>query len=387
MPILFLTTILMDLLAGMEFDLFVPSFPEIQAHFNLSPFWVEMLLSSNFLGYCLSLPAIGYLSDRYDRKRLIIAGLATFLFGTLLCLLAPVFTFLLVGRFCQGLGIAFPAVLSFLVITDNYPLEKQQSFSAILNGIMNLSVGIAPVIGSYISLYFHWKGNFQALLGLGIITFIFTVLFVPASLPKTSQKQNVSIFQSPPLILLMTFFIFNFIPYWIFVGISPILYLEDLGVSLAHFGYYQGVLATVFAIGSLVFAKFMHRYNHRTLLLISGTVFVASLLSLSAATLLNFSNPLLITLAFLPFVIGQITPSALLYPLCVNIIPEAKGRIAAILQGGRLIFSALSLQIVGYFYNGSFRIVGLALLFFVSMTAITLFLVLPRWETLLAPKP
>src|SRR3990167_7273794 len=35
------TVIFMDILTGMEFDLFVPSFPQLQSHFNLSPFWVE----------------------------------------------------------------------------------------------------------------------------------------------------------------------------------------------------------------------------------------------------------------------------------------------------------------------------------------------------------
>ena len=34
------TVILLDLLAGMEFDLFVPSFPALQVYFNLSPFLV-----------------------------------------------------------------------------------------------------------------------------------------------------------------------------------------------------------------------------------------------------------------------------------------------------------------------------------------------------------
>ncbi len=44
-----LTVILMDLLTGMEFDLFVPSFPQLQSQFNLTPFWVEALLSINFM--------------------------------------------------------------------------------------------------------------------------------------------------------------------------------------------------------------------------------------------------------------------------------------------------------------------------------------------------
>jgi len=54
-----MTIIFMDLLTGMEFDLFVPSFPELQTQFNLSPSWVEALLSVNFAGYCLSLFFVG----------------------------------------------------------------------------------------------------------------------------------------------------------------------------------------------------------------------------------------------------------------------------------------------------------------------------------------
>ncbi len=119
------TIILMDILTGMEFDLFVPSFPELQSQFNLSPFWVEALLSVNFLGYFLSLFFVGGLADRYGRKPIIGLGLMTFIIGTLLCLWAPSYPFLLIGRFLQGVGIAAPAILSFLIIADSYSLKNK----------------------------------------------------------------------------------------------------------------------------------------------------------------------------------------------------------------------------------------------------------------------
>src|SRR5580704_8620913 len=81
-----LTVILMDLLAGMEFDLFVPSFPELQSHFSLTPSWVEALLSVNFIAYCISLFFVGDLADRYGRKPIILLGLGTFIVGSILCI-------------------------------------------------------------------------------------------------------------------------------------------------------------------------------------------------------------------------------------------------------------------------------------------------------------
>ena len=152
-----MTIIFMDFLTGMEFDLFVPSFPELQNHFQLSASWVEALLSSNFLGYCISLIFLGALSDRYGRKPIILLGLVIFVLGSVLCLWPPSYEFLLAGRFLQGVGIAAPAILSFLIIADSYPIKEQQFLMAMLNGSLNIAAGLAPVIGSYITLYFHWK--------------------------------------------------------------------------------------------------------------------------------------------------------------------------------------------------------------------------------------
>jgi DHA1 family bicyclomycin/chloramphenicol resistance-like MFS transporter len=372
--------VFMDLLAGMEFDLFVPSFPELQSHFSLSPFWVEALLSVNFVGYCLSLFFVGGLADRYGRKSIILLGLITFVFGSIFCLLTASYPLFLVGRFLQGIGVAAPAILSFLIIADTYPLKKQQYYMAMLNGVMNTSVAIAPVIGSYITLYFHWQGNFMSLLFLGLMTLVMVVLFIPTyKLPEqkdtASFRGYIPIFKSKSLMLLMANIIFMFVPYWIFVGMSPLLYMKDLGVSLSHFGYYQGALALVFALGSVLFGLIMHKFKLKNLLYVSRQIYFISLISIALVTWLDSLNPLVITFAFIPFIISQIIPSNMLYPLCLSFIPQAKGRVSAILQGSRLIFAALSLQIAGYFYQGSFRNIGIIISVFIIMVIITQFFV------------
>jgi DHA1 family bicyclomycin/chloramphenicol resistance-like MFS transporter len=294
---------------------------------------------------------------------------------------------LLIGRFLQGVGIAAPAILSFLIIADSYPIKQQQFLMAMLNGSMNVAAAIAPVIGSYIALYFHWTGNFIALLLLGLIALTMTLFFIPhTELPKDnetlSQSGYIAIFQSKPLMLLIVNILFIFVPYWIFVGISPLLYIKDLGVSLAHFGYYQGVFALVFALGSVIYGLLLRRYDYdqKKTLAVSIQMFVVSLITIAWVTFLNNLNPLLITLAFLPFIIAQVIPSTILYPLSLNFMPQAKGRVSALIQGGRLIFAALGLQIAGYFYQGSFRNIGIILISFILIAVITLFFVIRNHE-------
>jgi DHA1 family bicyclomycin/chloramphenicol resistance-like MFS transporter len=378
--IVLVTVLLMDFLAGMEFDLFVPSFPEIQNQFNLTPFYVEALLSVNFIGYCISLFVVGSLADHFGRKPIIISGLIIFILGSLLCVWGLSYELLLLGRFLQGIGVAAPAILSFLIIADTYPIKKQQSLIAIMGGLMNVSVAVAPVLGSYITMYFHWRGNFTALLLMGLLTLIMTVVFIPSyKLPQHHETQQVqsyiSLLLSRPMRLLMVHIIFMFVPYWIFVGMSPILFMEDLGVSLSQFGYYQGLLAFVYGLGSILFGMVVTRFNEKKMLIVSNYIFIGGLICIAIVTFQDSVNPLIITLSLLPFAIGQIIPSAILYPLSLNFKPQAKGRASAMIQGGRLIFSAMSLQVAGYFYQGSFRNIGLMIGVFVFLTIVTLVMV------------
>src|SRR3990167_128757 len=375
--------ILMDLLTGIEFDLFVPSFPQLQTHFSLTPFWVEALLSVNFIGYCISLFFVGGLADRYGRKPIILIGLITFVIGSILCLCEQSFDFLLIGRCLQGIGIAAPAILSFLINADTYPIKQQQFLMAMLNGSLNTAAAAAPVFGSYIALYFHWQGNFTALLILGLITLVITVFFIPSyKLPTHKEvilpQKYIQLIQSRPLMLLITTLLFIFVPYWIFVGMSPLLYIKDFGVSLQHFGYYQGVLALIFAIGSILYGFIIKNSNHnlKNMLSITLWIFIVSIIMLVALIISNSENPVWITFAIIVFVIGQIIPSTLLYPICLNFIPQAKGRASAILQGGRLIVTAIGLQIAGFFYVGSFQNIGIIISSFILIAVIMLFFVI-----------
>ena len=305
----------------------------------------------------------------------------TFIAGSICCLYETSYLFLLLGRFLQGVGVAAPAILSFLIIADAYTIKQQQFFMAMLNGLMNAAAGAAPVIGSYITLYFHWQGNFIMLLLLSVFALIMVLLFIPTNKrleikEPLSWRGYIPLFQSKPMLLLMTFFIMNYIPYWIFVGMSPLLYLKDLHVSLTHFGYYQGALALVFAVGSVTLGLILNKFDQKKLLYASNYIFLIGLLSIAWITIQNSHNPLLITLAFLPFIIGQIIPSIILYPLCLNFIPEAKGRVSAVLQGSRLILCALSLQLAGLYYNGTFQNIGLIIISFIFIAVVMLFLVI-----------
>jgi DHA1 family bicyclomycin/chloramphenicol resistance-like MFS transporter len=95
----FLAVILMCILGGAEVDLFIPSFPELQKVFNLSPFMVELTLGINLAAHCVTSLIVGSLGDRYGRKVIILLGLIIFNMGSGFCIFATEYWHLILGRY------------------------------------------------------------------------------------------------------------------------------------------------------------------------------------------------------------------------------------------------------------------------------------------------
>ncbi|MGH6917414.1 MAG: MFS transporter, partial [Geminicoccaceae bacterium] len=91
-------------LAPMSLQIFVPALPAIQAHFAVSPGTAQLALSLSILANAVAALSYGPLSDRFGRRPVMLAGLALFIVGSLLCALAPTIGVLIVGRVVQAAG-------------------------------------------------------------------------------------------------------------------------------------------------------------------------------------------------------------------------------------------------------------------------------------------
>ena len=365
---LFLTVLLLEVLSGAEVDLFVPSFPEMQEVFHLSAFKIELTLAVNLIAHFMSCLIAGYLGDRYGRRPIILLGLIIFMLSSLLCVYAPSFEWLLVGRFFQGVGVAGPAVLSYLLISDAYPVEKQQYLMGIANGAITCAVAFAPVVGSYVAFYFHWEGNFIALFLLAFCCFSMTLSTVPSRAPSAqkfegsfSLKEYNIVFQSPKAVYSILTLVFLCAGYWVFIGIAPILYMEGLGVPLKQFGLYQGAIAAFFSVGSFISPIFLKKFGQESCFKVGMWSNAACMLVIIAFAVYEVQNPLLITGIMVLDSVSMVLPVNILFPLALETIPEAKGKISASMVAGRLISMAFFVQLVSYFYTGTFRALGLVL--------------------------
>lgn len=385
----FISIFLLEVLAGAEVDLFIPSFPDLQYHFGLSPFMVELTLGVNFCAYCMASLVVGQLGDRYGRKPMIMWSLLLFILGSVMCVFADSFWHLILGRFLQGVGIAAPAVLAYVIIADAYPIDQQQKLLGILNGAITLGMSLAPVVGSYVNLYFGWVGNFVVLLTLGVICLLMCQIWVPTFSPLSKDKSSpfsfnayVPLFNSSETIVFITVLTLLITPYWVFIGIAPLLYMEGMGVSLTDFGFYQGALALTFAVVSLSSAYFLKIFGTRRCFYVSLLICIIATSITGIIAVLNINHPILITGILMLWSTGVVLPINILYPISLDVIEGAKGRIAAAIQSSRLLLTAFGLQFVGYLYAGSFQPLGLTMVITFSMGLFGVYVLMTKYQIL-----
>jgi EmrB/QacA subfamily drug resistance transporter len=124
----------------------------------------------------------GSLSDRYGRRTLMVAGIAVFCAGSLLCALAPGVGWVIGGRAVMGVGAAAcePGTLS--VIRQLYPDRRERARAlGAWSAVSGLSLALGPVVGGALVAIGGWRDVFWFNLALGAALLVATARFVPNS--------------------------------------------------------------------------------------------------------------------------------------------------------------------------------------------------------------
>jgi len=129
----------------------------LQNSFNTSINQVQWVISGYALALGVVTPLSGFLGDRFGIKRVWLICLGFFVFGSVLCALAPSIEMLIAFRILQGLGGGAALPLGTAMLFSAFPPQERGLAMGIFGIPLVMAPALGPVLGGYFVEYVDWR--------------------------------------------------------------------------------------------------------------------------------------------------------------------------------------------------------------------------------------
>ncbi|WP_426182186.1 multidrug effflux MFS transporter [Pseudomonas sp. TWRC1-2] len=190
--------VLLTVLIGLPritLDMHLPALPAMADDFHASDSQLQLTLTLYALGSAISLLVSGPLTDRFGRRPVLLSGLLVYAVATVACALADSIGVLIVARLFQALGGCCTTVIGRVIVRDYFDRHEQARLLGLISMAMAISPMAAPVLGSLMLPFIHWRGLFIVLAVIGVTL----CLVVFRRLPETRPPEVAA---APPSNLL-----------------------------------------------------------------------------------------------------------------------------------------------------------------------------------------
>lgn len=149
----------------------------------------QYVISAFFLGFATGQLIYGPISDSIGRKPVVYAGLALFIVGCLISVMATDYTTMLVGRVLQGIGVAGPRTVTIAMIRDKFEGREMARVMSFVMAIFIIVPAVAPSLGQGVLWISGWRAIFGLFLGLAAIGFIWLAIRQPETLAVENRAR------------------------------------------------------------------------------------------------------------------------------------------------------------------------------------------------------
>lgn len=134
-------------------------------------------------------------ADRFDRKKLLLFFYTGFIFGTLLCAIAPSYQFLLMARIVTGLFGGVLGSVSFAIITDLFKLEVRGRVMGFVQMAFAASQILGIPVGLVLANNFGWHSPFWMIVVFSILVCVSLIMYMKPIDAHLELKNDRNAFQ------------------------------------------------------------------------------------------------------------------------------------------------------------------------------------------------
>lgn len=164
----------------MDGTLITVALPSVARGLHVSSTSTSGVLSAYFGAYALMLFPGGALVDRFDARRVALAGLALFGVGAAAGAIAPTFGVVVATRILQGAGAGLVSPAALAGAVSGFPAQRRGSALGIWGASAGVSNLVGPVLGGLLTVVLGWRADWWALVPLTLLVAGAIVRILPA---------------------------------------------------------------------------------------------------------------------------------------------------------------------------------------------------------------
>ncbi|MDO9344535.1 MAG: multidrug effflux MFS transporter [Pseudomonas sp.] len=336
-------------------DMHLPALPAMADAFQTSDSQLQLTLTLYALGSAISLLVSGPLTDRFGRRPVLLAGLFLYVLATAACALADNIAVLIIARLFQALGGCCTTVIGRVIVRDYFDRNEQARLLGLISMAMAISPMAAPVLGSLMLPFIHWRGLFVLLGVIGAAL----CLVVYRRLPETRPAEVAA---APPRGLLRIYGQLlrdrYFLRYSVAIGcvystyfpfISESSALLQRGFHLSATAYALVFAATIsgYMLGANLFRRLVRRFEADRLIVagIGVNVLGSGILALATVALPGEWLAIVLPMVLIMVSVGMVIPA------CQLSVLQPYGAIAGT-ASGLFFFTQMFLTAVSSWATG-----------------------------------
>jgi EmrB/QacA subfamily drug resistance transporter len=152
--------------------------PTIGHDFHTSPTAVDGISIAFLVSLAVSIPASGWLGDRFGGRRVLLSAIVLFTSASVLCGLASSIGELVAFRVLQGVGGGMLAPVGMAMLFRAFPPAERIRAASILVVPTAFAPALGPVLGGLLVTDLSWRWVFFVNVPIGIAALVFGLLFL-----------------------------------------------------------------------------------------------------------------------------------------------------------------------------------------------------------------
>jgi len=367
-----LSLVLFEFATYIAHDMIQPGMLQVVSDFSASADWVSTSLTAYLCGGIMLQWLLGPLSDRIGRRPVLLTGVAFFVVTCLGTLLTQSIEQFILMRFLQGMSLCFIGAVGYAAIQEAFSESLSIKLMALMANITLIAPLLGPLAGAAFIHYAPWKAMFGLFALVSLLAWWGLWRSMPETAPRDGQPfllrrvladyqqvlTNKGVVLGSLSIGLVT------LPLLAWVAQSPVILIQDGGMSPLQYGWSQVPIFAGLIAGNLILSKLSGKVKVTTPIWI-GVIPVVLGLGIAAVCATFFDQAwggVIVGLSL--YALGSGLANAGLYRLTLFSSPAGKGTVAAALGLITIVVFALGIEVAKQFYfaagNGLFTQFSLA---------------------------